>query len=534
MRPSDRVRQVLGVKPHDYQVPFLDSEATYLVATGGRRSGKTMMAMLSCLDTALTVADCDVLVFPANENKGREAIGEMVRILDRAGLRSRMALDPTSMMIEFPGNWSRVRALPPTAGQGRGEGARTMKVWIDEAGMQRSSLWSDLRYVLMDNQARGAQAILTGTPWGARTHFFYDSYRRGLDGDPDYKSFTWPTELNPKVSKAWLERERARLNSMEAASELDGEWVDAAGAFLSHELIERNVADVELAAWEDMAGPARMALGIDFGVKFDLSAAVAVGRLPVWRFNPDRPPVPVFGVVGLKVWPAGTELHRVVGEVVSGNAARWSVVCPEENGAGAQPSQDVRRLMAARSDEEDWPVYLRPVATSARTKQHGYGLIRSLLERGQLVLPRDPDLLRQLGNLRYDISDFGSMRIEAENARIHDDVVDALYLATGPRVKDGRVSSWLGGCLENFGPDADVPEDTELVATGGGLRVPRRPWVQSVDGDELTPGSRVASVKERAVAEQAEWLAQTRRQVAEVINRAQNERNTRRWTTRIR
>jgi hypothetical protein len=53
-------------------------------------------------------------------------------------------------------------------------------------------------------------------------------------------------------------------------------------------------------------GPAQPMLGVDWGVSYDQSAAVAIGRLPVAKLNPDRPPWPTFG------WPvsrSGTPGH---------------------------------------------------------------------------------------------------------------------------------------------------------------------------------------------------------------------------------
>ena len=81
-------------------------------------------------------------------------------------------------------------------------------------------VFRDGRYALLDNREAGAQGWLVGSPWG--DGFFWESHRAGLDGDPDFASFTWPTALNPRLQADWIERERARLNSLEAAAELDG------------------------------------------------------------------------------------------------------------------------------------------------------------------------------------------------------------------------------------------------------------------------------------------------------------------------
>ena len=79
-------------------------------------------------------------------------------------------------------------------------------------------------------------------------------------------------------------------------------------------------------------------LGVDWGVSFDRSAAVAIGRLPVSKLNPGRPPRPTFGVASIEAWPQGTRLAEVVSDVLA-SPAPWAVVSPEESGVGAGPSQ---------------------------------------------------------------------------------------------------------------------------------------------------------------------------------------------------
>jgi len=133
-------------------------------------------------------------------------------------------------------------------------------------------------------------------------------------------------------------------------------------------------------------------------------------------------------------------------------------------------------------------------ATTARKKTLGYGLLLSMLERGQLLLLRHADLMRQMAGLRFEQHSYG-LKIEAEEANVHDDICDALYLATfpytGKRGVGTRLSRWADP--EYAVSDAPVPPPTgETFTTPKGLRVWRKPPLQSLEGHGLTfPGSRL-------------------------------------------
>jgi hypothetical protein len=69
-----------------------------------------------------------------------------------------------------------------------------------------------------------------------------------------------------------------------------------------------------------------------------------------------------------------------------------------------------------------------PVWTDARRKQSGYGTIKGMLQTGTLILPRFPDLLRELRGLEYTNLPSGMTRIAA-GGRGHDDLAMALMQA---------------------------------------------------------------------------------------------------------
>lgn len=179
------------------------------------------------------------------------------------------------------------------------------------------------------------------------------------------------------------------------------------------------------------------------------------------------------------VWPVKTPLGDVVADVCAMHAIP-SYISTEVNGVGAMPSQEVLRGLRGRPGKRRWNF----VSTTSRSKTAGYGTILGLLEQGQLVLPRHPDLLRQLAGLRFEQGERGFTRIAADDPAVHDDVADSVMLASVPYVvRSGRVLCALAhmAAPEGAVAEADIPELSEpVVQTGGGLRIYRRPPLQGI------------------------------------------------------
>jgi hypothetical protein len=97
----------------------------------------------------------------------------------------------------------------------------------------------------------------------------------------------------------------------------------------------------------------------------------------------------------------------------------------ETNGVGAMPTEELKELGRGRIGR------LIPVATTAATKEDGFGRIKVLIEQGRLVLPRHPALLSQLSALEYQERESGNVRIAVPGRAGHDDLAMALCLAIG-------------------------------------------------------------------------------------------------------
>ncbi len=480
-------KQVLRQPLWPHQLAAADSEPFITCIAAARRTGKTTAAEVMAMYTAFSNRACKVLVLSATEDAARR-VTESIRMTLNANRLTRGAVvDDYATRISLT-NGSEIISLPASQRQVRGYGKSVLLVILDEAGFMPSELWTAAHYTALDERANGSRILMLGSPWGGRDHFFRRSFAAGIDNDQDHASFQWRFDVNPTLDREYLERQREHVSPAEYAAEVLGEWSDAAGSLFSRELLERQTADLELPQLRQLMVPARPTVAVDWGVSFDRSAAAILYRLPIAGLNTDLEPRPRFVVVP-HIWPAGELLGNVVGEVANRNVY-WRYVAAETNGVGAMPCQELSAEVR-RAWPPGYSCTWYFIGTTNAKKTAGYGTVLGLLEQNQLVLPRHPDLLRQLAGLRFEQGERGFTRIEAENRVVHDDVADALMLGMLPHQPKG--SSRIRCHMQRLAsrdyalPESAVAELAEpIIETPGGLRLYARSPLQSVAGTEVS------------------------------------------------
>jgi hypothetical protein len=461
-----------------HQVEAASCPAFITVIAAARRTGKSTLAEVLAIWTALRERNVVVVILSATQESSRRLTESIASTLNGNPLTRGAVVDDFATRIMLK-NGSVIVSLPASQRQIRGYGKGVRLLILDEAGFMPAELWQAAHYAALDERPN-SRVLMLGSPWGSADHFFRASYVTGLDGnDPDYASFNWKYTANPNLDHGYLERQRDRVSPQEFSAEVLGEWGNAEGSLFSHGLLESVTADLEMPALKQLAGPARGIAGCDWGLSHDLSAVTAIFRLPCRSLNPDLPPVARFVALPY-TWPAGAELHRVVGDI-AGAAANFACISTETNGIGGMPSQEL--LRRARAAHPSTRFLWNQHSTTAASKTTAYTTLLSLMQRGQLVLPRHPLLLRQLAGVRFEVRSRGLMGINTEDVP-HDDVADSLMLAALPHRPQGahrvvcRLATLAG---DGAVPDERVPDlDCPVVTTGAGLRVYQVPPLQGV------------------------------------------------------
>lgn len=302
-----------------------------------------------------------------------------------------------------------------------------------------------------------ARIVLASSPW-SDSGPFWQAAAAGMAGtDPHTRTVRWSLRDAPWISTEAVEAARASMSELRFRAEYEGEFVGSADRFFPPGELRAAVAGYAL------GGPAPGAVaGLDWGRAYDAHAVVVAAQLVDWGVNGE--PVAFLPWLEASRRPYADQVAEVV------SVARWlrlRRLASETNGVGAYPTEDVTTRLRGRG------VLVEAVATSQRSKEDAYGRVRALLSAGRLVLPDDPELLRQLGGIVGSATPAGGLSIAAASPALHDDLPDALSLAAARL--DLRAQR-----------EVEPPEGVEWLETGSGVRVPADPTGRAVATSSLS------------------------------------------------
>lgn len=494
----------------------LDKRTTAIVAP--RQTGKSRALALLALHRGFRAPTTRVLVVSAGEEASRRLLAEVRQIATGSPLLSGSVVDENAGLLTLT-NGSSIRSAPASERSIRGETADLLL--IDEAALVSDDV--ALGAALPTTAARpDARVVMASSPW-AEGGFFHAHV---IAGPSEHVAVErWTLADAPWISDAAIESARASMSAARFEAEFGATWGASHDALFSRAVLERASADLTLPTFPPP--PARVLAGADWGAVADRSAVAWIARAAgLSALNPgidrDRP---VF-LACARAWAPGAPLSDVV-DAVAAAPSHLTVLSSETNGIGQGPSQQLWRLVRERAPGDGGGVLVRhfevsraaergrgrtrreavtrrhgfatklnAVTTSAASKSLGYERLRWLADRGQLVLERGSDLVRELAGLRLELRPGGAEKIEAGVG--HDDLADSLYICGAPwRPRGGSLRYYLSELAERRTPEADVsPIDERVVETGEGLRLYARPPLQSVTGEELSlpEGARPARV----------------------------------------
>lgn len=452
--------RVLATPLLPYQLEMARSKPRRRIACCGRQIGKSWWVSIEAIHFAATNPGSNTLIVSAGEVAALRIMEVCSLLIARSPLASSVVNDHKSKIIFS--NGAQIESVPASERQIRS--ASIDLLVIDEAGYVPSSIW---RAAEGTTTARpDARFLVTSTPAGTREHWFHLLWRKGMDA-PDQLTQSWhfPSSVSPFVTDELLEQRRSEMPSHVFAQEYLAEWADDFGAFFPSELLDASIVDYSML--DPMKATRHMvAGGIDWGMAHDANAVVYVAALGDVEINREQHgDRPVF-------WIPAIEQHFRMDysefiDRLTTHAKHLDVYrfVSESNGVGQMPSQVLRdqlrkEFVDNRSIEQ---ANVRAVATTAQRKVNGFGRIKVLLQQGRLLLPRHPDLLRQLNALTYEQLDSGLVRISVPENIGHDDLAMALMQATSIINPNARARR------------AEVSGQGELLRSAKGTLIPAQP-----------------------------------------------------------
>ncbi|MEH3076193.1 MAG: terminase family protein [Quadrisphaera sp.] len=458
--------RLLGAPLWDHQLELVRSPARYRVVCAGRQVGKSRSLAVLALFEAATRRGITVLLVSAGE------VASLRLLEECAGLASASPLLAGSVVNELRtsltlSNGSRILSVPASQRQVRGWAVDLLIV--DEAAFIDPELWRAAEPSIIARP--GSRVVLCSTPWGGSDHFFKLLWQRGMDApDEQVQAWHWPSSVSPLVDDVLLEEIRLREAPDYFEREFLAVWTSESGAYFTTAELDSAVADVALVSPEQAAhaegGPRSLPVvgGVDWGVRRDANAVALVGLLEDFEVNAER----LQGGWALWVpyvqarlrWGWDDFIERLL---VLSRSFGVQVLASEINGPGDYPTQRLREELRRAGLMPPW---VCEVWTDTRRKQAGFGQIKGLLQAGRLVLPREPELLKQLRGLEFEQLSGGGFRLAVPERVGHDDLAMALMQAVScvaPQALSGPGVRWPGRAR---------PAGEAGSLTGGGLWVP--------------------------------------------------------------
>ena len=225
--PLRFAREVLGFHPDPLQELILRPENTHGILNCSRQWGKSTIAALKAVHCAQTQEQALVLVVSPSERQSAEFVLKAAQFVRQLGHRVK-GDGKNKISLVLP-NGSRIIGLPSKEMTVRGFSAVSLLI-VDEAARVPDTMYDSIRPMLA---VSNGDLWLMSTPFGKRG-FFYEEW---TGADTSWTRITATAEECPRISKKFLERERAKVSEAWFRQEYMCEFTLEAGALFDEALI---------------------------------------------------------------------------------------------------------------------------------------------------------------------------------------------------------------------------------------------------------------------------------------------------------
>ncbi len=222
------VRQKLGFEPDSNQARVLASEARRGLLNCSRQWGKSTITAAKAVHKAYTERESLTLVVSPSARQTGEFVRKAAGFVRRLKIRPKGDGD-NEMSLVFP-NGARIVGLPGSEATIRGFSAVSLLL-VDEAARVEDELYLAIRPMLA---VSGGALWLMSTPFGKRG-FFWEAWERG---GPEWERIRVPATECPRISRSFLEEERAAMGERWFRQEYLCEFVDTASTVFGRDLVE--------------------------------------------------------------------------------------------------------------------------------------------------------------------------------------------------------------------------------------------------------------------------------------------------------
>jgi Terminase large subunit, T4likevirus-type, N-terminal len=197
-----------------------------------RQSGKTLIASILALHTALYTPNSLILILSPSLRQSGEAYKRIFSMYQKLG-KPVSSTQETALTLKLA-NGSRILSLPSKEGTVRGFSSVSLII-IDEASRVPDELYVSVRPMLAVSQGR---LILLSTPFG-KAGTFYETWENG-EGWGRYKITAYDC---PRIDPEFLESERTALGDWFFRQEYLCDFAENEAAFFDYAEIAASLTD---------------------------------------------------------------------------------------------------------------------------------------------------------------------------------------------------------------------------------------------------------------------------------------------------
>lgn len=442
--------------PHEKQSVFVEWETDYpdaqiLVAPCGTKVGKTFGSSIWLLSQALLNPSYYCVWIAPTLYKCRIAYRYM-----KAMLPDCEWIDCKDGALEiWFGNGAFIKFLHGRDAEITVEGEAIDAFVIDEAGKMAAQLWHSLFTTITQTEGKG---IVTGTPRG-RT-WYYDLYKKALNGDPMLCSVTLRTTDSPFIKASAVARAKRLLPDALFRQYYLAEFVSDSAVYGDLSAIwDDSLEVIKSAFWlhpslEERAKP--VCIGIDLAKRRDYTVFFAL--------NAEGKTV---GYVRMRQ-RAYQDQIRILGRFMKYFTGEDNEIRYDRTGVGDAVGESISSMVDAQ--DGDWTV--NPVVFTNAGKQDMVSRVTFAVETGWWRCPRIPRVEVEFVNIEVTVTKSGLASYAAPEGE-HDDVHWAAALAIAGAhagiTQDNQldmIEAALSGKLltkdeddEDDGDDASLPAD---------------------------------------------------------------------------
>lgn len=404
---SDTV--VLPYSPYSYQVEVHQSPARFRLLVGGRRVGKSKLALQEMLKVCLSKQD-QLCWWVAPTYKDASEIGweelmdysdylaPAIESIHHSLLRVRFI---NGSVIYFKGS-EKFDSL-------RGRGLNF--VVMDEAAFCHEDVWKKaIRPALSDKQGR---ALFTSTPNGRNWYFEQWKYA-GYDHTTAWQCWHWPTWANPLITQEDIDEAKQDLSPIDFRQEYGAEFVTKAG-LVYDDFCEDNIIE------DNQFVPDKSLHDIYLGLDFGYASATAVCFMAVERATGK---VCMFDELYLQREDIGLISHRIMQKCI-----QWKIGLP--SAIYTDPAGNAEELTGGLSPVD----FMRAQGFNVENKGSkiipGLSLVRAYVlnaygQRRLYVCRRCEWAIKSFYAYSYKLGIRKIVLEEPEKDNVHDHMMDAI------------------------------------------------------------------------------------------------------------